>query len=154
MSDYPESRVTVMPTTQFAHNEDTGTYGIDLEQEGITDAARISQKMAVVSGTRLKLTIKGQSYLDPGDVIQFNIQKVEKKLDTDGALDAQYAGRYIITKIRHRVTNDEYVQVLECAKDSVYTPYTSYSATSFPGKQLPREKGLAVDISDRAQPYS
>ena len=31
VSDYPESRVTVMATTQFAHNEDTGTYGIDVE---------------------------------------------------------------------------------------------------------------------------
>ena len=154
VSDYPESRVTVMATTQFLHDEDTGIYGIDVGSDGITDAARVSQQMQVASGTRLKLTIKGQSYLDPGDVIQFNIQKVERKSDTDGALDAQYAGRYIITKIRHRVTNDEYIQVLECAKDSVHTPYTSYSATSFPGKQLPREKGQAIDIFARGNPHS
>jgi len=32
VSDYPESRVTVMATTQFAHNEDTGSYGIDVAQ--------------------------------------------------------------------------------------------------------------------------
>ena len=147
MSDYPESRVTVMPTTQFLHNEDTGAYGIDVEQDGITDAARISQQMQVASGTRLKLTVKGQSYLEPGDVIQFNIQKVENKTNTDGELDPQFAGRYVIMKIRHRITNDEYVQVLVCAKDSVFKPYIGHSSESFTGDKLPREKGRSQNIA-------
>ena len=147
VSDYPESRVTVMPTTQFLHNEDTGAYGIDVEQDGITDAARISQQMQVASGTRLKLTVKGQSYLEPGDVIQFNIQKVENKTNTDGELDPQFAGRYVIMKIRHRITNDEYVQVLVCAKDSVFKPYIGHSSESFTGDKLPREKGRSQNIA-------
>jgi hypothetical protein len=147
VSDYPEARVSVMPTTQYTHGEDTGSFGQDVEQDGITEAARVSQKNSVSAGTNLKLTVKGQSYLEPGDVIKFNILSVENKVNSDGALDPQYAGRYIISKIRHRVTNDEYIQVLECSKDSVFKPYTNDSEISFKGKRLPREKGLSQNIA-------
>ena len=153
VSDYPESRVTVMATTQFAHNEDTGSYGIDVASDGITDASRVSQQMQVASGTRLKLTIKGQSYLEPGDIIEFEYYAVERKQKEEMKLDPQYAGRYIITKIRHRVTNDEYVQVLECVKDSVHTKYKSYNGKTFTGKRLPREKGQSIDIMAKANPH-
>tara|TARA_B100001063_G_C16730412_1_gene538957 strand:+ start:114 stop:1613 length:1500 start_codon:yes stop_codon:yes gene_type:complete len=147
VSDYPESRVTVMATTQFSHNEDTGSYGIDVEQDGITDAARISQRAAIETGTNLKLTVKGQSYLQPGDIIKFNILSVENKIRSNGALDPQYAGRYIITKIRHRVTNDDYIQVLECAKDSVFNAYPTDEDIAYQGRGLPKEKGPSQDIS-------
>ncbi len=148
VSDYPESRVTVMATTQYAHGEDTGAFGIDVEQDGITEAARVSQLATVSSGTNLKLTVKGQSYLEPGDVIDFNILSVENKVNSDGRLDPQYAGRYIITKIRHRVTNDEYIQVLECVKDSVFTAYSSDGESSYQGHKLPREYSVRKDISE------
>ena len=46
-----------MATTQYAHNEDTGAFGIDVGQDGITEAARISQANAVTAGTKLKMTI-------------------------------------------------------------------------------------------------
>lgn len=153
VSDYPESRVTVMPTTQFAHDEDTGSYGIDVTSDGITDASRVSQQMQVASGTRLKLTIKGQSYLEAGDVIEFEYYAVERKQKEELRPDPQYAGRYIISKIRHRVTNDEYVQVLECVKDSVHTKYKSYNGKTFTGKRLPREKGQSIDIMAKANPH-
>ena len=146
VSDYPESRVSVMPTTRFAHNEDTGSFGIDVETDGIITAARVSQNNAVTSGTNLKLQVKGQSYLEPGDVIKFNILSVENKQHSEGALDPQFAGRYIISKIRHRISGGEYVQVLECVKDSVFRPYRSDGEKSYKAKQLPKEKGEATDI--------
>ena len=145
VSDYPESRVTVMPTTRFSHNEDTGAFGIDVEQDGITEASRISQRAAVEAGTKLHLTVKGMSYLEPGDVIQFNIISVENKRDSDGALDPQFAGRYIIAKIRHRVADGIYSQVLECVKDSVYKPY-SKGEESYQADRLPKERGESTDI--------
>jgi hypothetical protein len=148
VSDYPESRVTVMPTTRFSHNEDTGAFGNDVEQDGLTEAARISQRAAAEAGTRLQLTVKGMSYLQPGDVVQFNLISVENRRDTDGKLDQQYAGRYIISKIRHRVTtgpNGDYIQKLECVKDSVYRPY-SKGDKSYQADRLPKEKGGSTDI--------
>jgi len=146
VSDYPESRVTVMATTQFSHDEGTGSFGIDVEQDGITEAARISQKNAVSAGTRLKLTVKGMSYLQPGDVIQFNILSVENKTSSDGALDPHYAGRYIISAIRHRVTDREYIQVLECVKDSLYKGYNNSSYESYQAKPI-RGKSYSVNIN-------
>ena len=148
VSDYPESRVTVMPTTQYTHGEKTGAFGIDVEQDGITEASIISQRAAVEAGTRLKLTVKGQSYLEPGDLIQFNILSVENKVISEGALDPHFSGRYIISKIRHRVTNDEYIQVLECVKDSVFNAYTSDGESSYQGHKLPREYGIAQELKE------
>ena len=152
VSDYPESRVSVMPTTQFAHGEDTGAFGIDVEQDGITEAARVSQRNAVVAGTKLKLTIKGQSYLQVGDVIQFNILAVEspdmRPSGVDRRQDPHYSGRYIIENMRHRVTTREYLQVIECAKDSVVTPYSTGKQDSFEGHKLPREYSVRKDIKE------
>jgi len=148
VSEYPESRVTVMPTTQYAHNEDTGAFGIDVGQDGITEAARVSQKNSVLAGTKLKMTIKGQSNLQVGDVIQFNILSVENRKDSEGKQDPHYSGRYIIENMRHRVTNNEYIQVIECAKDSVVTPFSKYKRDTFEGDRLPREYSVRKDISE------
>ena len=152
VSDYPESRLSLMPTTQFAHGEDTGNFGIDVEQDGITEAARVSQRNAVVAGTKLKLTIKGQSYLQVGDVIQFNILAVEspdmRPSGVDRRQDPHFSGRYIIENMRHRVTTREYLQVIECAKDSVVTPYSTGKQDSFEGHKLPREYSVRKDIKE------
>ena len=147
VSDYPESRVTVMATTQYAHDEDTGAFGIDVEQDGITEAARVSQANVVSAGTKLKMTIKGQSYLQVGDVIQFNILSVENKVQSEGKLDPHYSGRYIIEKMRHRVTTNEYIQVIECAKDSVVNAYSKYTRKTFEGHKLPYDKGRSVNLA-------
>ena len=148
VSDYPESRVTVMATTQYAHGEDTGAFGIDVEQDGITEAARVSQANVVSAGTKLKMTIKGQSYLQVGDVIQFNILSVENKVNSEGRKDPHYSGRYIIENMRHRVTTREYLQIIECAKDSVVTPFSTSKGVSFDGHKLPREYSVRKDIKE------
>ena len=132
VSDYPESRVTVQPTTRFAHGEDTGNFGIDVAQDGVIEGERIAQQNQVHAGTKLELLVKGQSALQPGDVIEFQIRAVDKD-NIDGQQDPQFAGRYIITKIRHRVTSEDYVQVLQCSKDSVFNAYSSQHEKSFYG---------------------
>ena len=48
------------------------------------------------------MVIKGQSYLEPGDLIEFKLISVDEK-NPDGEEDPQYSGRYVITKIRHQV---------------------------------------------------
>ena len=93
------------------------------------------------------MTVKGQSYLQVGDVIQFDLISVENKLQSAGALDPQYSGRYIILKIRHRVADGAYVQVLECAKDSVAKSFQSYQLDTFPGKKPRNDKGYYMDVN-------
>jgi hypothetical protein len=148
ISDYPESRVTVMPTTQFAHGEDTGAYGIEVEQDGKTEGLRESLVNQTIAGTKLVMTVKGQSILEVGDVIRFDLISVENRVNSAGRLDPQYSGRYIITKIRHRVTKDDYKMVLECSKDSVAQPYSDANTDRFPGKE-PQTYSDTIDITEK-----
>ena len=54
-------------------------------------------------------------------MIDFAIRPVEEDNQTQDkkSYDPQYSGRYVITKIRHRVSKQDYKMVLECRKDSV-----------------------------------
>ena len=136
-----------MPTTRFAHNEDTGSFGVDVEQDGINAASRLSQRNQVLGGTILEMTIKGQSYLQVGDVVEFNLQTIENKRNSNGKFDPQYSGRYIITKIRHRVTTTEYLNVIELIKDSVATSYRTNRNNKYPGTRSQKDKGIVQDIN-------
>jgi len=130
VSDYPESRVTVQPTTQFLHGEDTGNFGTNVEDDGKFEGSRISQLNQVVAGTKLQMIIKGQTYLSAGDVIEFNVRAIDAK-NLSGLYDAQYSGRYIVTDIRHRATDVDYTQHIECAKDSVFNPFFTQNKQYF-----------------------
>jgi hypothetical protein len=125
VSDYPESRVSLQSSTKFLHDDDVGMYGIDAFLDGSTTAQRVSQKNQVVHGTTLKLLVKGQSYIQVGDVIEFNLRPQDTNKELINVKDHRFAGKYIVTKIRHKVSNSEYKMVLECAKDSSFSSLAS-----------------------------
>ena len=139
VSDYPESRVSLQSTTRFLHNVDKGSvYGLDVLQDGPKLGQGIAQQAQVVQGTTLKLVVKGQSYLEAGDLIDFKLRSVDEK-NPDGEEDPQYSGKYVITKIRHQVNAEKYVMVLECAKDSVKSGFSSRSFN-----KIPRSRSIAT----------
>tara|TARA_Y100000310_G_scaffold222080_1_gene223728 strand:+ start:141 stop:1622 length:1482 start_codon:yes stop_codon:yes gene_type:complete len=140
VSDFPDSMVTLQPTTQYLHGEQTGSFGVDVALDGLTHSVRNMQSNAMINGIKVLLTIHGQSYLEAGDVIWFGLRSVEPDKGK-GFVDPKYAGRYVITKIRHRVTFDEYKMVLECVKDSVFTSYGSGDYVPRPSK----EKGQIIN---------
>ena len=124
ISDYKESRVSLQPTTQFLHNEEKGAgYGIDVLQDGIKHAQGESQVNQVTNGTVLTMVVKGQSYLEAGDLIKFNLLTNDSSNAT--LQDPQYSGKYVITKIRHQINSKKYTMALECAKDSVRSGFSS-----------------------------
>ena len=124
VSDYAESRVSLQATSQYTHGEDTGSYGVDVAQDGKLEGERISLANQLHSGTRLQMTVKGQAWLQAGDLIQFDMQTIENRDNRPSSrLDPQLSGRYVISHIRHRVAGDQYRQVLECIKDSVARPF-------------------------------
>ena len=135
VSDYAESMVTYMPTTQFLHNEETGSFGIDVSQDARLEGIRNAQQMQIEAGTAVRMTIKGQSYIQPGHVIDFQIRPVEPDGQTTEkqTYDAQYSGRYVVCKIRHRVTKQDYKMVLECRKDSIRENHYGTSIPNFTG---------------------
>ena len=118
ISDYKESRVSLQTTTQFLHDEDKGAgYGLDVTQDGVKFVQGESIKNSIIHGTTLHMVVKGQSYLEPGDLIEFKLISVDEK-NPDGKEDPQYSGRYVITKIRHQVNATKYTNAIECVKDS------------------------------------
>jgi len=125
VSDFAESRVSLQSTTQYAHGEATGNYGVDVIQDGKLEGERIALTNSMSSGTKLHLEVKGQSWLQAGDIIEFDVQSIENRVNSGGRTDPQYSGRYIITKIRHKVSNQLYRQILECVKDGVKNTYGS-----------------------------
>ena len=138
VSDYPESRVSLQSTTKFLHNEDKGAvYGLDVLQDGKLTGKRIAQQAQVIQGTTLKLVVKGQSYLEAGDLIEFKLRSVDEK-NPDGAEDPQYAGKYVITKIRHQISPEKYMMILECVKDSVKE---GFSTSDY---KIPRNQNIAT----------
>ena len=138
VSDYPESRVSLQSTTKFLHNEDKGAvYGLDVLQDGKLTGKRIAQQAQVVQGTVLKLVVKGQSYLEAGDLIEFKLRSIDEK-NPDGEEDPQYAGKYVITKIRHQISPEKYMMVLECTKDSVKQGFLTNDY------KIPRNRNIAT----------
>ena len=150
VSQYPESLVTYMPTTQFLHNEETGSFGVDVTQDGRLEGIRNAQKMQVEAGTAVRMTIKGQSYLQPGLVISFKVRPVEPDGQTvdKKTYDPQYSGRYVITKIRHRVTKQDYKMVLECRKDSIRENHIGATVQNFTGTAS-KENTSYIQLNER-----
>ena len=136
ISEYDESLVTLQPTTQYLHNNATGPEGIDVADAGHNEATRVSQANSVGNGVQLHLEVSGHSWLQAGDVIFFALRTIEPGKGGVGkgdTLDDRYAGRYVITHLRHRVIEEEYILSLDCVKDSTFRKYDD------PRKQFPPE---------------
>ena len=146
VSDYPESKIILQPSTRFLHNDDTGVFGTSTESEGITEAIRVSQQNQVSNSTRLEIVTAGASDLEVGDMIEFEMPKMipggADPQDYKG--DERYSGRYLITKLRHRIMDKSYRQVLHCIKDSVVTNLIENVGSNFPDKESPRR--LSQDL--------
>tara|TARA_Y100000310_G_scaffold287242_1_gene311996 strand:+ start:270 stop:1772 length:1503 start_codon:yes stop_codon:yes gene_type:complete len=150
VSDFTESSVALIGTTQYSHNESTGSFGTDVSQDGKTEAIKNMQFNSIDHGITVKLEVHGQSYLQSGDVIWFKLRSLEpgKGVPTTGSsLDKYYSGRYVITHIRHRVTDPEYKMVLTCVKDSVWQGYDSSTYKILPSK----DSGQIINIYNMDQ---
>ena len=148
VSDYHESKIILQGSTRYLHNENTGIFGTSTENEGLTEAIRNSQENQVNNSTRLRVIMPGHSYLQAGDLVKFNLPSMERnKTDkTAGYLyDEKHSGYYIVKSLRHRLQKQEYRQVLELVKDSVYTPYERGESPNYSGKP-PSRLGKNKDL--------
>ena len=135
LSDYNDSMVSLIPTTQYLHNDESGSFGTDVKNDALFEGVRNGMAMQIQTGTVLQLTVKGQSYIQPGHIIDFSLRPVEEEGMTSDkkSYDPQYSGRYVITKIRHRVVKQDYKMVLECRKDSVREQLPGKTTKTFSG---------------------
>ena len=139
VSDYPGSRVILQPSTRFLHGDDTGIFGTSTESEGLTEAIRVSLYNQIHKSTKLEIVTAGASELEVGDMIQFDMPDMtpDGPSPQDYQGDNKYSGRYLITKLRHRVMNNSYRQVIHCVKDSVVTNHIENIGSNFPDEDPP-----------------
>jgi len=73
-----------------------------------------------IFNTIVEVTIPGDSELDAGDIIYLSIPSAATTKDQDGDEDKYLSGKYLITKLRHKMLdgNDSFTTILECAKDT------------------------------------
>jgi hypothetical protein len=155
VSEYPESKVSLQPTTQYLHNEKTGSFGVAVGSDKIIAATKISQAGQFINGNQLKITMPGHSYLQVGDIVDFALPSSEPKAKQGGSMvfnpDDYHSGRYLVVSMRHRVVKEDYKLILECVKDSVWTPYVNTMDEFFEGKL--KERPALVDVYEDIDQY-
>ena len=143
VSDYPESRVILQPSTRYLHNDNNGAFGTDPDVDGEIEGIKISQMNQINNSAVLKLVVAGTSELQAGEIIQFDYPRMEpnKGRIGDYAYDPKYSGRYMIKRLRHRLIRGNYRMVLECIKDGVQEAFTSMKNEDYPIEQS-KERGI------------
>ena len=137
VGDYIHSKITLLPTTRYAHNENTGAFGNDPGSEGLTEAKKNYGYMSVTNNV-LEITIKGHAQLQSGDLIQVDIPPIDKdkrkRKDTGQEFDDHHSGNYVVTAIHHKIIKEQYLMICECVKDGVREKYKS-AKSEFSGKK-------------------
>ena len=136
VSDYPKSRISLLPTSRFLHNEDTGIFGVQPQSEGLLEAKRVSQQNSIANGIKLEMIVPGQCQLVAGDVIDFDLRTLSKQklLPGSDTKDVNHAGRYLITTLRHtfKPVIRQYQCHMKCVKDSLFNELPNDDDVSFP----------------------
>ena len=109
----------------------------------------MSQQNQVHNSQRIKIVMPGHSYIQAGDLIRFKLPSLQpNKGESTGRFDDKHAGRYVISKLRHRVVLGEYKMVLECVKDSVMRRYVNMPNELYPLKKEPLGEDKDIYIKD------
>ena len=77
--------------------------------------------MLQMTQIRLDLLVNGNSLLQAGDMITFDIPLMRPLGDDKQEMSPYYSGRYLITAIKHTISikDGQYLMTLKCMKDAV-----------------------------------
>jgi len=84
-------------------------------------------QLPLLNYTRIKISVPGDPGITVGRVIKFNLLS---KDPVKKEPDEFYSGKYLVTAVRHLLTIHSYRTVLELAKDSSVTQYSSVDNNS------------------------
>jgi len=83
-------------------------------------------QLSLSNYSKLKIEVPGDTGLTAGKVIQFKLYSINQTGDTGGdtrQLDKYYSGVYIVTALKHVFRTNQFVTLLEIARDSSFTGY-------------------------------
>lgn len=99
----------------------------DYEQVPDFDLQDQISKRIQMRNINLNLLVFGNSLINCGDIITFDLPLMRPLGDEKQEPNPQYSGRYLIMAIKHVINVDagRYEMVLKCMKDAVKTPYVN-----------------------------
>jgi len=121
----------------------------DIKENHVEDviARRISQRLQLDS-VKINFSAPGDSSREVGDLISFDFPTENSKVATTsgrGAGHKYYSGKFLITSLRHKITQDEYTIHVEAIKDGYKSAISSGFEATAPTVQIPNPRtGLSM----------
>jgi len=82
-----------------------------------------TSQLQQLQNIRLNVSLPGNSNLKVGDIIKFEMPSPEAPKDNQQIVDRFYRGKFLVSGIRHKLDQNQYMTVLELVKDSVFESY-------------------------------
>jgi hypothetical protein len=117
---------------------------LDIKETHVEDviARRISQRLQLDS-VKINFSAPGDSSREVGDLISFDFPTENSKVAASsgrGAGHKYYSGKFLITSLRHKITQDEYTMHVEAIKDGYKSAISSGFEATAPTVQIPNPK--------------
>jgi len=114
---------------------------LDIKENHVEDviARRISQRLQLDS-VKINFTAPGDSAREVGDLISFDYPTENSKVPDLSGLGSghkYYSGKFLITALRHKITQDEYTIHVEAIKDGYRSAISSGFEPTDPVVQVP-----------------
>ena len=124
-------------------NKDSSGHDVkeDIKENHVEDviARRISQRLQLDS-VKINFSAPGDSSREVGDLISFDFPTENSKVAASsgrGAGHKYYSGKFLITSLRHKITQDEYTIHVEAIKDGYKSAISSTFEAAAPTVQVP-----------------
>ena len=113
----------------------------DIKENHVEDviARRISQRLQLDS-VKINFSAPGDSSREVGDLISFDFPTENSKVAASsgrGAGHKYYSGKFLITSLRHKITQNEYTMHVEAIKDGYKSAISSTFEAAAPTVQVP-----------------
>ena len=132
-NEFEAKQQTVKTPDGFAINEDF----VENHVEDVI-ARRISQRLQLDS-VKINFSAPGDSSREVGDLISFDFPTENSKVAATsgrGAGHKYYSGKFLITALRHKITQDEYTIHVEAIKDGYKSSISSGFEVTAPTVQV------------------
>jgi hypothetical protein len=136
-NEFEAKQQTVKTPDGFAINEDF----VENHVEDVI-ARRISQRLQLDS-VKINFSAPGDSAREVGDLISFDYPTENSEVAARsgrGAGHKYYSGKFLITALRHKITQDEYTIHVEAIKDGYKSSISSGFGVTPPTVQVPNPK--------------
>jgi hypothetical protein len=89
-----------------------------------------SSRLSQLNYFKLKLLAPGDTLVTTGDIIEFRVPLMARKVKGELNENPYYSGRYMVTAIRHIMNTSKYEMIIEATRDCLSTAYKDADNTN------------------------